>query len=253
MWSLRYVGGAGASADRPYVGSFTARSPRKSTPAASRSRPPVAVALPAGGRCLVAAARRRRGHDRRARERAAAVAARTSCPITRTPATSACRGMSERELRAMETATLGPEHAREHAMMRRARQAREPQASGGGRAARPTRRTAAADAAAAGDPARGRRAGRPPRRVLPIVAIHAALLPTGKVMVFSYPTYPAAELLRGVALEPRRRVARCRRTRRLERAPGQHLVRRPDLHRRRRAGRVRRQPRVPDYDAQGTS
>jgi Domain of unknown function (DUF1929)/Bacterial Ig domain len=99
-------------------------------------------------------------------------------------------GMNEKELRAFETATLGPEHAREHALMRRA--IREEKAGDAEPAPSSEPRLAAvADAQVAGE-------GEPDevgqwettKTPFPIVAIHAALLPTGKVMFFSYPTYP---------------------------------------------------------------
>jgi len=92
------------------------------------------------------------------------------------------RTLGERELQRVETQTLGAEHAEEHAAQRRAaRWAREH------RTARraPQRRLLAASDVGAWDPA-----------VRPLVAtgqptgvigIHAALLPTGKVMWFSYP------------------------------------------------------------------
>ena len=75
----------------------------------------------------------------------------------------------------------------------------------------------------------------------PIVAIHAAQLPTGKIMFFSYPTYPNrpnnAEAYLWDPADPEV-AARPEEPAR----QGQHLVRRPDLHRRRGAGGVRRQP-----------
>jgi Galactose oxidase-like, Early set domain/Bacterial Ig domain/Kelch motif len=96
-------------------------------------------------------------------------------------------GMSERELRAFETGTLGPEHAREHAQMRTA--IREEEASPERVAPEPKLSVADADAEVDGTPAD---VGQwiASKSKWPIVAIHAALLPTGKVMIFSYPTYP---------------------------------------------------------------
>jgi hypothetical protein len=96
-------------------------------------------------------------------------------------------GMSESELRDVETATLGAEHAREHALMREALR----EQTKAGALAEPERREIAAVAAAeaADVPADvGRWLAQ--KYEMPIVAIHAALLPTGKVMIFSYPTYP---------------------------------------------------------------
>jgi hypothetical protein len=100
-------------------------------------------------------------------------------------------GMTESELRELETATLGAEHAREHALLREAMReapAAEAEAEPKLTAAAEPKLTAAA-AAAAGVPAD---VGQwlEAKTKLPIVAIHAALLPTGKVMIFSYPTYP---------------------------------------------------------------
>jgi hypothetical protein len=95
--------------------------------------------------------------------------------------------MTEGQLREFETATLGPQHAREHALMRGA--LREEKAEGGGEtidAAEPKLAAAAADVGAPEDVG----SWSPNKTELPIVAIHAALLPTGKVMIFSYPTYP---------------------------------------------------------------
>ena len=95
-------------------------------------------------------------------------------------------GMSERKLREFETATLGPAHAREHALMRRA--IREEEATPDSAAAEP--KLAAADVAEdVGDPADVGQ-WETAKTQFPIVAIHAALLPTGKIMFFSYPTYP---------------------------------------------------------------
>jgi hypothetical protein len=97
-------------------------------------------------------------------------------------------GMSERELLAFETATLGPAHAREHALMRRA--IREEANPSEAVTAEPKLAAAAADVAEdVGDPA-DVGAWETAKTQFPIVAIHAAVLPTGKVMFFSYPTYP---------------------------------------------------------------
>ncbi|MEA2377099.1 MAG: hypothetical protein QOD13_1006 [Thermoleophilaceae bacterium] len=94
------------------------------------------------------------------------------------------RGMSERELRAMETITLGPEHAREHALLRRA--VRREDAAGGPQGENPLKAAAVAEALPAVDPAEDGD-WNPQKAFFPIVAIHAALLPTGKVMIFTYP------------------------------------------------------------------
>jgi hypothetical protein len=97
-------------------------------------------------------------------------------------------GMTEQELRAFETATLGPEHAAEHAALRRAVRRGEanpvdPQPTRS--AAHPT-----AAAAAVGNFSEIGRWDPAATVTFPIVAIHAAMLPTGKVMIFSYPKDP---------------------------------------------------------------
>jgi hypothetical protein len=97
-------------------------------------------------------------------------------------------GMSERELLAFETATLGPAHAREHALMRRAT-SEEQAIPSETVTAEPKLAAADAEVVVDGQPAD---VGQwiAAKSKWPIVAIHAALLPTGKVMFFSYPTYP---------------------------------------------------------------
>ncbi len=85
---------------------------------------------------------------------------------------------SERRLRAVETVVLGPAHAREHAVAR------------------------VAPPFPAATQRRGLRTAAPPplekggrwngRFALPVMAIHAALLPTGKVMLFAYPKEPSS-------------------------------------------------------------
>ena len=101
-------------------------------------------------------------------------------------------GMSERELRDFETATLGPEHAREHALMRK--EIREEEANPERVAPEPKLSVADAEVEVDGTPAD---VGQwiASKSKWPIVAIHAALLPTGKVMFFSYPTYPNLSLI----------------------------------------------------------
>jgi hypothetical protein len=95
-------------------------------------------------------------------------------------------GMTEQELRDFETATLGPEHAAEHAALRRALRVREANPVD----PEPTRNAAVAAAAAAGDPADVGRWDASATVDFAVVAIHAAMLPTGKVMIFSYPKSP---------------------------------------------------------------
>jgi hypothetical protein len=88
------------------------------------------------------------------------------------------KGMSERQLRAFETKVLGPEHAREHALLRRAERRGEV----------PHDSSPRIRAAAVGNPADIGRWSAP--FSIPVMAIHAAVLPTGKVMWFSYPKNP---------------------------------------------------------------
>ena len=94
---------------------------------------------------------------------------------------------SEADLRSLETRLLGPEHAAEHAAQRRSQQLTR-----GRRAAQDTH---AFRAPAAGPPAEVGKwyepgPGRTPF-LLPDYAIHAALLPTGKVILWSYRPAPA--------------------------------------------------------------
>ena len=97
-------------------------------------------------------------------------------------------GMSEPELREFETQVLGPEHALEHAQMRKAERGGE--------------MPAAAEADQDDDGPVARAAAEGPADVgawttapfqIPVMAIHAALLPTGKVMWFSYPRNPSRD------------------------------------------------------------
>ena len=90
-------------------------------------------------------------------------------------------GVSERKLRAFETKVLGPAHAAEHARLRRALR-------NGRRPAPNTRR--AAVAAAPADPSVSGRWGAP--FPIPVMAINAAMLPTGKVLWYAYPQNPSA-------------------------------------------------------------
>jgi hypothetical protein len=99
-------------------------------------------------------------------------------------------GMSERELRAYETATLGAAHAREHALMRRAIRTDKAGGDAVSADAAAPKLAAAADVVEDVGPAVDVGQWKPGKTPFPIVAIHAALLPTGKVMFFSYPTFP---------------------------------------------------------------
>jgi hypothetical protein len=106
----------------------------------------------------------------------------------------------EARLRAIEVATLGPAHAAEHARARAAAR-RQRRARRRCRAMRPAARRRCL--AAAGLPGRARAAQVPlpslsgswsPPFSIPVPAVHAALLPTGKVMFFSVAgTQPSAE------------------------------------------------------------
>jgi hypothetical protein len=97
------------------------------------------------------------------------------------------KGMTERQLRAVETATLGPEHAHEHAQMRAAIR-RRTELSEELAPSRPLASTAADDEPV-GDPSVVGE-WETAKAVFDVVAIHAALLPTGKVMIWSYPANP---------------------------------------------------------------
>ena len=92
-------------------------------------------------------------------------------------------GVSERELRKFETAVLGPEHARQHALVRSAKRDGELPVE------EPADDGPVARAAAVGPPEQDGRWSAP--FDIPVMAIHSALLPTGKVMWFSYPKNPA--------------------------------------------------------------
>jgi hypothetical protein len=95
-------------------------------------------------------------------------------------ASSRPSGMTEHEFRQFETAVLGPAHAAEHAVERRA----EARLRHAGRVRTPRRAHAAVDV----DPAVGG-AWEPPFAI-PALAIHSVLLPTGKVLIFAYPRRP---------------------------------------------------------------
>ena len=95
------------------------------------------------------------------------------------------RGLDERKMRALETATLGPEHAAEHAAIRRAQ--REPSADDV-EPSKPVATTAAVGDEL--DPAQFGRWDASASVTFPIVAIHAVMLPTGKVMIFAFPQSP---------------------------------------------------------------
>jgi Concanavalin A-like lectin/glucanases superfamily/Domain of unknown function (DUF1929)/Bacterial Ig domain len=89
-------------------------------------------------------------------------------------------GMSERELRTFETQVLGPDHAAEHARARS--DLREGELEGASVTAQ------AAAAPVSTDPAVVGRWSAP--FSIPVMGIHAAMLPTGKLMWWSYPINP---------------------------------------------------------------
>ena len=99
------------------------------------------------------------------------------------------RGMSEEKLKRSETGILGPEHAAEHARQRavlRQRGRRTHTSSYDGRSpATPSTTSTASAAGVTGDPAQVGRWGAP--FSIPILGIHAVMLPTGKVMWWAYP------------------------------------------------------------------
>ena len=96
-------------------------------------------------------------------------------------------GVSEPQLRAFERSVLGPGHAAEHARLRRSERAGELTA----KAVRSGQSQSAfrAAAALAGPPEQVGRWGAP--FSIPVMAVHAALLPTGKVLWFAYPKNPS--------------------------------------------------------------
>ena len=116
----------------------------------------------------------------------------TSWSTASASAATAPREMSEHELLELETRLLGPEHARDHAMSRRygrrelERRGRKPAATGR-KATDPvlsgTASSTSLAGTAAGDPA-VEGVWRAPF-AMPVVGVHSALLPTGKVMLFS--------------------------------------------------------------------
>lgn len=103
-----------------------------------------------------------------------------------TPGQLGVPGMSEDQLRRFETEVLGPQHAAEHARERR------DLGSGRLRAASSGAQTAGVpaqpNAAVSTDPAVSGRWGT--AFPIPVMGIHAAMLPTGKVMWWAYPKNP---------------------------------------------------------------
>jgi hypothetical protein len=89
-------------------------------------------------------------------------------------------GMSEKRLHRFEVKLLGPEHAAEHARMRKA--IRE------GETPFPASRSPRANAAAAPAPSLGGRWNS--TFGIPVIGINAVMLPTGRVLWFAYPKNP---------------------------------------------------------------
>src|SRR3954465_13019590 len=89
-------------------------------------------------------------------------------------------GVSEKQMRSFETSVLGPEHAAEHARMRTALR------SGRLRTAAPAR-VGAADTLPPDPQVKGRWSARFP---IPVIAINAIMLPSGRVLWFAYPRKP---------------------------------------------------------------
>jgi hypothetical protein len=113
------------------------------------------------------------------------------------------KGMSEKQLRSWETAVLGPAHAAQHARERREirqlkRKLRNPAFKARYLRAQRTARTRARKADAGLDPAQYGQwetfnSGHPSFNI-PVFAINAAMLPTGKVLWYAYPQRPAAAI-----------------------------------------------------------
>jgi hypothetical protein len=99
------------------------------------------------------------------------------------PGSHGVDGMSERELRSFETEVLGSEHAAEHARQRSTVE-KDPTPS--------TQTLMAAEVAAPPDPATSGEWAAP--FAIPVMGINAVMLPTGKVMWWSYPRNPSQDV-----------------------------------------------------------
>ncbi|HXD58438.1 MAG TPA: hypothetical protein VN606_10995, partial [Thermoleophilaceae bacterium] len=105
--------------------------------------------------------------------------------------------VSSRSISKIERQVLGPEHAAEHAgirmlarMQARAWKRMTPAQRHRAQRLERRRRRAVARSSATLDPAvYGKWTSGPFQ--LPVAAIHAALLPTGKVLIFAFPFYPS--------------------------------------------------------------
>ena len=179
-------------------------------------------------------------------------------PATPPPADPA----GEAALRAAEARVLGAAHAAEHAQLRRAIRQRRATARTAANGA-PRARASAGLRPVTGDPTRVGRWGA--AFSIPVMAVHGAVLPTGKVLWFSYPRKPTGSTTPGQddkRAEPRARMAlgsphrraqagrptALARPRRRSAQARQHLVRRPVAHGRRPPAGHRRQPRVRHED-----
>ena len=109
------------------------------------------------------------------------------------PGSLGVKGWSEKRLRAFETATLGAQHAAEHAKERRFLRTK------GGRALLASRRRALLRArskarkAATCDAATAATLGcwTTDPFSIPVMGINMAMLPTGKVLIYAYPNNPS--------------------------------------------------------------
>jgi hypothetical protein len=112
------------------------------------------------------------------------------------------------------------------------------------------RARAAAAAEASGPPEEVGRWDLSATATLPIVAIHAALLPTGEVMIFSYPDAPRENSAQAWLWDPatneltRRDPPLWQDPKDGQHKAAKHLVLGAHVHRRRGARRLRRQPRL---------
>jgi len=118
--------------------------------------------------------------------------------VVHVPALSGAKAKREQKLRARETTTLGAAHAAHHARQRRL--ARDPRARARVRRAARRAREANRRARASALPAQDGAWGAP--FDIKTVGIHAALLPTGKVMWFSRPTSAKAMMFQATLWDP---------------------------------------------------
>ena len=124
---------------------------------------------------------------------AAAPAGAHSFSAQASGAVAGVKGMSEKQLRSFETRVLGPSHASEHAMMRRFARSAKGRALAARQARSAKRARTRARAAAVCDPATAAQVGcwTEDPFPIPVMGINMALLPTGKVLVYAYPSNPS--------------------------------------------------------------